>query len=661
MDRYRSLPLKPLCVNRFAELELARNVRATAELNRGPLLLAITGAAGVGKRVLARTVAYELKVHYGKVAYYSAGEAGTLLVEGPDEIAEKLLVQLGIPWQELPPPPLRCVVLRALIEQHQPLIVLEGIESAGQVLPLLGDLRAAAVVVTGRRPLDALRVAEFVSMPLRGFENDAGVELIRALAGHSAAQVDSSVLARLVSVCGGMPQLLAAAAMRIVDDADSAAQFVTELEETGVIDDLARELSLDEQPVAIAICDAVYGGLAPEDARAYRLLSLLPCAAFDVESAAALLDRTSAMTKRQLRLLVDRSMLRRYDARFVEFPHVMRLHARALHAVVDTAADRRMAEFRIIHWCTERAISLSKSLSDRPILAGITASLFGAIEPRYAGAEAVERASAEFAARWSIFVAALQSALITGRCSDAAALAIALWPFAYQTSRVAELIDALTALVDLPESSDPVAAPGDLMTRWQLLRDLAGLHERIGETDGAMKYLDRAAALGCGPGIASQLEWRALAEEGAGNVDAALVTLGHAWAAVPLMGDPVHEERAYHLIRMHRCRIGVKTAHFDAAEPELTTAESFFRGRGELDACNAALCRALRGDIADHHERYAEAEVLWAEALDVMLRYGKTAESLSLHEKLLQLADRQGRFEDAESHRDALHRLRGTE
>ncbi|AYF77738.1 ATP-binding protein [Nocardia yunnanensis] len=654
-----------MCINRIAELEQARRAFEGATLRGAPLLLAVTGAAGIGKSVMVRTLAYELGPRFTRTIYYGAVGSDAPVLHGAEDIAADLLVQLGVPWRELPDPVLRCSVLRALIEQHRPLVVLDGIDSASQVLPLLGDVRDAAVLVSGRKPLRELRAAGFITLSLRGFDDAAGIELIRAMAGGEIAGVEPELLRRLVSVFGGVPELLVAAGIQLADDAESAADFVRDLEHAGELDAFVAELSLDERPVVVAVCDASYGSLTVEEARAYRLLSAIPVTGFDLELAAVALDRSTAVTRRLLRRSADKALLRWNDGDLIEFPHAMRHHARALHRRLDSNAVRDDVERRIANWCVRRAVALAKSLSDRPIPAEVAASVFREVDARYTGPDAVERAAGEFSGRWGLFVAAQRAALEGGLYSEATILAIALWPFAYQTRRVHELVDGYRSLLEVRTGTGSGAAGlAESATRWQLMRDLAGLHECVGETTAAKDLLDRAAALGYEQGTASRLEWQALALEGMGQTAEALVVLAQAWDAVRLLDDPAHRERSYQLLRMHRARMRLSSGTFedsgeiDSVTADLVIAEAYFRSRGEVDAVNSALCRGLRGDIAAKTESSEHAELLWSEALDVMLAYGKYAEAATLYERLLREAERRGRTADAQRHREALSRCR---
>lgn len=665
MDEFWALPSKPLCINRIAELDEARSACDVAALDGAPLLLAVSGISGIGKSIVIRTLAYEFGPRFTRTIYYGAAEAEAAVLDGPEEIAAQLLVQLGVSWQQLPDPGLRCSVLRALIEQHRPLIVLDGIESASQVLPLLGDVRQAAVIVAGRRQLQALRAAGFVPLHLRGFETSAGVELIRAVAAGAIEHVEPVWLERLVSVCGGVPELLVAAGIRLADDADSALDFLRELEEAAALGDFVAELSLDDRPVVVAVCAAAYDGLSAEEARAYRLSSAIPGKVFDAELVSAALDRSLPVVKRLLRRLADKALLRWSDGDLVEFPDAMRHHATGLYRSVDSAVERRATEQRVLRWCAGRAVALAKSLSERPIPAAVAAAAFRDIGACHVGEGAFERASIELAGRWSVLVAAARAALESGFYAEAVTLLVALWPFGYQTQRTRELIDGYSALLEVDVRTATAAGVlGDLATQWQLMRDLAGLYERIGETEAAKDLLARADAIGYEKGMASRLEWQALTLEGAGELSQALDTLAQAWAAVPLLDDPVHEERSYQLLRMHRTRLRVKSGDIDnpdendSAVTDVVTAENYFRARGDVDAVNAARCRALRGDIAAHRGAHQQAELFWSEALDVMLAHGMYAEAASLYERLLQGAERAGRSADAQQYREALHRWR---
>ncbi len=656
--RRAALPRKPLCLNRETELGAVRDLRRRAVDAGEPLLLAVSGGNGIGKSTLIVTVAYEFGAEYRDVVYAAADSSEPGNAPGSADLLADLLVQLGLPWQELPEPGLRLSVLRSLIGGRPLLIVLDEIRSAGQVLPLLGDLHNAAVVVAGERHLEQLRLEGFESLKLKGFDPDAGAEYLVSLAGAEVARSDPEVLRRLVVLCGGVPRLIAAAAARLADGDEPIEAYVERLERAHSVDEVAEDLSIDNVSVVNAVCDAGYEGLTSDEARAYRVLSRYPGAAFDAEAAAAVLDVSLPKAKRLIRELADRSLVQPRGAGYLEFPHVIRRHAVERALAVDSVSDMRIHALRTVEWCTRRAVQLALSISGRPIAATEPGRLFQECEPRYRGDTGFEHASAELAARWTTFVEAARLARELGRWSEAVTLPMALWPFAYHTYRTGEIIDLYRNLWDLADRSDTEwEAADDIGCCWQLARDLGALHERRGELDSARSWFDRAAAIDYLPGRASVLEWRGIVLEQLGQPEEALAEYDAAQAALEWLPEPADRDRSTALLRMHRGRALVALERGPEAEAQVRAAEAFFAAR-PTDAGNTARCRVLLGDIARQRGDTTDARRYWESELDNLARFGMRNEVATVHGKLADLADDEGRTEDARRHRESQQVLR---
>ncbi|WP_280236027.1 hypothetical protein [Nocardia cyriacigeorgica] len=650
----RALPRKPLCLNRDDEFREVRRLRDAAAAADDPLLLAVSGGNGVGKTTILVSLAYQHSDDYDDVLFYESGTPDPHTATTAADIALSLLVQLGVAYQEIPPPELRPSLLRSMLARRSVLIALDDIRSAEQVLPLLGDLGNAAVMVAGERHLRRLELARFESLKLQGFKAEHGVDYLTRIAGPVAESADPSALDRLVRLVGRVPLLLAAVASRLADGDESVEEYVDRLERA-TLAEVSDELSIDGEPVATTVCEAGYEGLGPMAATAYRWLSWSPSGKFDIELAAAVLEIPVAAAKRAVRALVERSLLLARSDEIFEYPEVMRKHANDKSVHVDRDPDAREIESRTVRLLATRAAALAKSLSDRPIPATAPAAFFRDTPRRYSDDRGAEQASAEFATGWTVFTAAARRATQLGMELEALVLWTALFPFGYQTFRTSVLIDGYRSLVD--EAAPDWEILRDTATRWQLLRDIGALYEKRGEPVEGSEYIHRAMALDYPPGTPSILEWQALQCEGRGLRLDALDLLEQARAAVPLIGDQQQEARSSALNDMHRGRNLAALGRRDDAVPFLLAAENYFQATPR-DANNAARCRVLLGDIAEQRDDLAEAESRWEAAAAVLTRYGMNRTAADVHDKLAHLTERQGRAEDAERHRRRAMQLR---
>ncbi|AHH18342.1 hypothetical protein NONO_c35550 [Nocardia nova SH22a] len=302
----------------------------------------------------------------------------------------------------------------------------------------------------------------------------------------------------------------------------------------------------------------------------------------------------------------------------------------------------------------ERAVALARSISDRPIPAAEPGKVFAATQRAHDG-HGVERAYAELAIRWPSLVDAARQAVELGQQNAAIVLPIALWPFAYHTYRVTELIDLYRTVSDIAD--DPTMdwpALGDAGTRWQLARDLGGLYERLGGSENleqARTWFERALTFDYPAGRASCLEWLGIVRERQGFPEQASALFDDAESALELIPDTAVRQRALALLEMHRGRCLVTVGLVDRAEHHLRAAISFFDTRS-ADGNNAARCRVLLGDICDLRGDDVAARRMWNDELGVLLRHGMRAEAAAVHRKLARLADRAGDSIAAQDHRD---------
>jgi tetratricopeptide (TPR) repeat protein len=637
---------------------MVRELRDRAAVAGSPLLLAVSGGSGIGKSTLVVTVAYELGATYADVLYSAAASAAPSGIPDSADAVADLLVQLGVPWRDLPEPSLRLPVLRSLVGGRQLLIVLDNVYSDGQVLPLLGDLRNGAVVVAGERHLEQLRVEGFEPLKLKGFGPEEGAAYLSAIAGAAVADAEPAVLHRLVTLCGGVPRLIGAAATRLADGEESVREYVDRLERAATVAEIADDLSIDNISVVDAVCDASYQGLTDEEARAYRWLSLYPGSTFDLDGAAGLLEVPRPKAQRLVRELVDRSLVQPHGDGIFEFPHVIRRHAIDTARAVDVSPDSRAVLMRAVDECTKRAAGLALSISDRPIPAVVAGDVFHTVGRRHHGDTGVDRAYAEFAACWPTFIEAARRAIELDMHAAAITLPIALWPFAYHTYRVTELLDAYRTVLDIaddPNMNWP--ALGDAAPCWQLARDLGALYERRGELEAAGAWFERAAGTDYPPGRASGLEWQGIVCERQGRHGEALARFDAAEAALVLIPDSEVRERSAELLRMHKGRNLVVLGRGDQAESLVRVAESYFRLR-PADVTNAARCRLLLGDIAWQRGDADAAQENWEAGLADLMRYRMRYEAAVVHDKLAELTARQGCSDAAQQHHEQAARLR---
>jgi len=177
----------------------------------------------------------------------------------------------------------------------------------------------------------------------------------------------------------------------------------------------------------------------------------------------------------------------------------------------------------------------------------------------------------------------------------AALFPLPMWSYGYTTRRYPELLDAYRRAV-------PFAR--DERARWQLHRDLAAIHEGLGEFDLAADEVALAASVHYPAGRESLHTWHGLGLEGRDDLTGALGAFHAAWDAVALMANPVQEERARALLNMHIGRVLYQLGDKEQAHQPLAAAHTYFAARPTERANEARAGMWLGRVLADRGDDY---------------------------------------------------------
>ncbi|WP_432944126.1 BTAD domain-containing putative transcriptional regulator [Kribbella sp. CA-253562] len=324
----QQLPAAPgLFVGRDKEL------RALGESQQEAIVV-LHGLGGIGKTALALQWAHKQRGQFPD---------GQLFIDlqgyGPGDLIttsaalRSLLLSLGLPEAQIPDDiEARSSMLRTMLANRRCLVVLDNALDADHIRPLIPGTGSLAVV-TSRSELRGLAVREGARRIAIGqLTAEESAELLRArLPGEQA----NDVLNELADLCGHVPLALSIAAERAEDDV----QVVMD-----ELRDLPRRLEAlavgDESGDLRAVFDRSYQTLAPEVARAFRLLGLYLYDEFDSSAAAGLLGTSARAASSVLDDLADQHLLCRAGARRFEFHELVRAYAVELtHEGRRTARD----------------------------------------------------------------------------------------------------------------------------------------------------------------------------------------------------------------------------------------------------------------------------------------------------------------------------------
>uniref|UniRef100_UPI0015F0C494 AfsR/SARP family transcriptional regulator n=1 Tax=Streptomyces shenzhenensis TaxID=943815 RepID=UPI0015F0C494 len=134
-----------------------------------PVLVVVSGTAGVGKSALALHVAHQLRDRFpdGQLYVHLHGATPGVPPLTPGQALAALLRDLGADPRHIPEhPDAASALLRSLLAPTRTLLLLDDAASAAQVRPLLPGGPGCAVIVTSRSPLTALDGARRVRVGL---------------------------------------------------------------------------------------------------------------------------------------------------------------------------------------------------------------------------------------------------------------------------------------------------------------------------------------------------------------------------------------------------------------------------------------------------------------------------------------------------------------
>lgn len=338
-------------VGRAHDLEaLNTYLLAASDHADAALTIAIDGPAGVGKSTLAVQWAHTIADRFPGGAFFADFQGHA--VDGspiePTHVLERFLLSAGIEAMRIPPGlEERAAMLRSLVAGRPALVVLDNASDAQQVEPLLAGAAGTVTIVTSRRRLSALAVrAGAQRVALRPMQPHESAQLLQAVIGTRADSEPDAVRA-LAERCVHLPIALRIAAERLAAHPHrTVASTVAELD----ADRLDALADADDPHLAVRpILAASYRDLAPDAARAFRLLGLYPGATISTDAAAALLGRATARARRQLDALVAVHLLEEVGADRFRAHDLLREYAAELAAEL-SEESRTAAVKRLVGW-----------------------------------------------------------------------------------------------------------------------------------------------------------------------------------------------------------------------------------------------------------------------------------------------------------------------
>ncbi|MEU2154583.1 BTAD domain-containing putative transcriptional regulator [Streptomyces sp. NPDC019396] len=308
----------------------------------------VDGPAGVGKTSLLVHAAWTLRPQHPDGAlfldlrtHHSPDDGGRDRRPSTAQLLQRLLRTLGTADSDVPEERDDLIAAwRGATSGLRLLFVLDDVESAAQVRPLLPAGPGSRVLVAGRHRLTGLDADRCVTLePLPTADS---VGLLRRLIGEARSAADPDAVTDLARLCAGLPLALRIAGARLQhrpswSPAHLVARMAREERRLG-------ELSAGDRSVEAAFLMS-YEQLGEDRQRAFRMLGHAPTPEFDVWTPAVMLGVGVDEAETVLEELYDASLVLQPGPGRYRLHDLVRVHARKLADARpdETARARRRA------------------------------------------------------------------------------------------------------------------------------------------------------------------------------------------------------------------------------------------------------------------------------------------------------------------------------
>ncbi|MEU9129021.1 BTAD domain-containing putative transcriptional regulator [Kitasatospora sp. NPDC048540] len=305
------------------------------------VVTSLAGIGGVGKTTLAVHVAHGLRTEFPDGQLYVDLRGAGAAPADPAAVLGDFLYALGA--AETPDSiEQRAALYRSLLADRRMLILLDNARDARQLTPLIPGVSGSAVLVTSRSRLAELPGAHLVDV--EELPPGEALALFSAIVGERRVAAEPEAALAVVTACGFLPLAVRIAAARL---ASRPRWSVSDLARR-LADQRRRlhELQLGNLAVETTI-GLGYGQLRTEEARAFRLLSLVDAPDLPLPAVAALLGTDEQRAEGLAEALVEANMLECFTPGRYRYHDLLRLFAQRQNELAESA-DQQAALVRLL-------------------------------------------------------------------------------------------------------------------------------------------------------------------------------------------------------------------------------------------------------------------------------------------------------------------------
>ncbi|MEV7118620.1 AfsR/SARP family transcriptional regulator [Kitasatospora griseola] len=306
------------------------------------VVTSLAGIGGVGKTTLAVHVAHSLRPDFPDGQLYVDLRGAGASPADPAVVLGDFLHALGTPDA---PDSLdqRAALYRSLLADKRMLILLDNARDAQQLRPLIPGVSGNAVMVTSRSRLADIPGAHLVD--IEELTPEEALALFSAIVGPERVAAEPDAALAVVTSCGFLPLAVRIAAARLASRPRWS------------VSDLARRLAdqrnrLQELQLGNLAVETTlglgYAQLQPEEARAFRLLSLVDSTDLPLAAAAALLGTGEREAEDLAEALVEANMLECFTPGRYRYHDLLRLYAQRQNVKLGDTAEQQAALLRLL-------------------------------------------------------------------------------------------------------------------------------------------------------------------------------------------------------------------------------------------------------------------------------------------------------------------------